>query len=79
MKKKSSYTQDYKCMRAALLEARKKAGLKQVTVGKEFGAHASFVSKCESGKRRVDVVELAEFCRIYKVPLSEFLEKAGLR
>ncbi len=33
----------------------------------------SFVSKCESGERRVDVVELAEFARLYRKPLSFFM------
>jgi hypothetical protein len=27
---------------------------------------------CESGERRVDVVELAEFARLYRKPLSFF-------
>jgi hypothetical protein len=46
-------------------------------VGAAFGAHASFISKCESGERRIDVVELAEFCRLYKVSLAKFLSAAG--
>jgi hypothetical protein len=50
----------------------------QTDGGKKFGAHASFVSKCESGERRVDVVELAAFCQIYGVSLAEFLESAGI-
>jgi len=38
----------------------------------------SFVSKVESGERRVDVVELADFCRIYGIRLSAFLKRIGL-
>ena len=66
-------------MLAALKQTRKDAGLTQTDVGEKFGAHASFVSKCESGERRVDVVELAAFCQIYGVSLAEFLESAGIR
>lgn len=33
----------------------------------------SFVSKCESGERRVDVVELTEFARLYGKELSYFV------
>ncbi len=61
-----------------LRAARKEAGLTQTHVAKHFGAHASFVSKIESGERGLDVVELADFCRLYGVRLAAFLKKAGL-
>jgi hypothetical protein len=32
----------------------------------------SFVSKCESGERRIDFVELQHLARIYRRPLSYF-------
>jgi hypothetical protein len=60
-----------------LRTARKDAGLTQTHVAKHFGAHASFVSKVESGERRLDVVELADFCRLSSVRLPAFLKKAG--
>jgi hypothetical protein len=31
------------------------------------------ISKCESGERRVDVVELRDFARAYGKKLSDFL------
>jgi len=33
----------------------------------------SFVSKGESGERRVDVVELAQFAQLYRKDLSYFV------
>ena len=33
----------------------------------------SFVSKCETGERRVDVVELAAFAKLYERPLTYFV------
>jgi hypothetical protein len=33
------------------------------------------VSKCESGERRVDVVELAEFARLYRRPVAFFVAR----
>jgi hypothetical protein len=45
-------------------------------VAKHFQSHASFVSKVESGERRVDAVELADFCRIYGIRLAAFLKRA---
>ena len=41
-------------------------------------AHASFVSKIESGERRIDVVELADLCQIYGIALSAILRDAGI-
>jgi len=62
----------------ALRAARKDAGVTQVQAAKHFQAHASFISKVESGERRIDVVELADFCKVYGVRLGAFLKKAGL-
>jgi len=75
---KSRHTTRYERLLQALRAARKKAGLTQIEVAKNFNAHASFVSKIESGERRLDVVELADFCRLYRVRLSAFLKDAGL-
>jgi hypothetical protein len=47
-------------------------------VAKHFHAYDSFVSKIESGERRIDVVELAEFCQLYGVRLAAFLKRAGI-
>jgi transcriptional regulator with XRE-family HTH domain len=55
-----------------LKEARRFAGLTQADVAALLHEHQSFVSKCESGERRVDFVELKEFARVYKVPISFF-------
>ena len=76
--KKARRSRQYAQMLRALRQARKDAGITQAEVGKKFDSHASFVSKCETGERRIDAVELAEFCRIYGVDLIEFLKSAGL-
>jgi len=76
--KKSRHSRAYRRVLQALRELRQKAGLTQERVAAQFGTHASFVSKCESGERRIDIVELADFCRLYGVSVSTFVQRAGL-
>lgn len=76
---KSRYSKRYEQLLAALRQARKDAGLTQVQVASRFHTHASFVSKCESGERRIDAIELMDFCRLYGLSLSNLLDKAGLQ
>jgi transcriptional regulator with XRE-family HTH domain len=71
---KSQHTRKYRQLLEALRQARKDAGLTQGEVAKKLRTYASFVSKCESGERRIDVIELAAFCSLYKVTLADFLE-----
>jgi len=75
---KSQHTRKYERLLGALRRARTDAGLTQLDVAERLGTYASYVSKCESGERRIDVVELAEFCRVYGVELTVILERAGL-
>ena len=76
--KKSRYTKQYARVLEVLRAVRHESGLTQTEVGRGFGTHASFVSKVELGERRIDIVELAEFCRLYGVGLTDFLTRAGL-
>jgi len=76
--RKSRHSTEYAKFLKVLRDARESAGITQTDAGRAFGSHASFISKCESGERRVDVVELAQFCRLYGVKLPVFLRKAGL-
>jgi hypothetical protein len=68
-----AYRHRYRNFLSKLREARIGAGLTQIAVARKLGRPQSFVSKCESGERRVDVVELQEFSRIYGKPLVFFV------
>jgi len=68
----------YKKLVLELKIARIRAGLTQGDVAKKLKAYKSFISKCESGERKIDVIELAEFCHIYGLTLTEFLKIVGL-
>ncbi|MCE9563354.1 MAG: helix-turn-helix transcriptional regulator [Planctomycetes bacterium] len=76
--KKSQHTNEYKRLTDALRQARETAGLTQADVAKKLRVYASFVSKVESGERRIDVIELKQFCRAYGLELVAFLRSAGL-
>lgn len=73
--KKSTHTLRYRIFRQKLVKARKEADLTQAEAAAKLDEHQSFVSKSESGERRVDIVELAEFARIYNKQISYFFGK----
>jgi transcriptional regulator with XRE-family HTH domain len=74
----SVYTERYQKLLERLLEARRESGLTQVDVAQAFGKPQSFVSKCESGERRIDVVELGAFANLYRKPLTYFVAEVDL-
>lgn len=61
---KSIFTKDYARLLEVLITARKKQGLTQQALADLLDKPQSFVSKYESGERRLDVVE---FCQIAKI------------
>jgi transcriptional regulator with XRE-family HTH domain len=71
--KDAAHRQKYRLFLERLRQARRDAGLTQVDVARELRRPQSFVSKCESGERRVDMVELRELARLYGKPLDFFV------
>lgn len=70
---KSIFTEDHKKVVSKLIKAREEAGLLQVEVAEKLSKSQSYVSKIESGQRRVDLVQLKEFAKIYKKKIEEFI------
>ena len=71
---KPIHTPEYTRMRERLKEARKAAGMTQEKVAEELGRPQSFVSKVETGERRIDPTELKTFAKLYGKPLTFFLD-----
>jgi transcriptional regulator with XRE-family HTH domain len=71
--KDSNYRRQYRAFLGRLRTARTEAGFTQVEVSRKLSRPQSFVSKCESGERRVDIVELQQFARLYRKPIDFFL------
>jgi transcriptional regulator with XRE-family HTH domain len=57
-----------------LREARESLGFSQEKVAEKLHKTQSYVSRCETGNRRLDIVELEEFSRLYNKPLSFFID-----
>jgi ribosome-binding protein aMBF1 (putative translation factor) len=61
---------------AALLRSvRSEAGLTQAEVAERLKLPQSFVSKYESGERRLDLVELRQICRALEISLGDFVRR----
>jgi transcriptional regulator with XRE-family HTH domain len=55
-----------------LRQAREEAGLTQEEAARLLGRPQWFVSRSETGARRLDLIELANLARVYRKPLSFF-------
>ena len=76
---KSLYSAKQKTLLALLRQVRSDAGLRQDDVAKRLRKPQSFVSKYESGERRLDILELREICTALGLRLVDFagqLERA---
>ena len=70
----SLYTKEHKAIIEKLKKARVEAGLDQVDVAKKLNKTQSYISKIESGQRKVDVIQLKKFADIYKKPINYFIK-----
>jgi len=69
----SIFTKNYKYFLTKLKKARLEANFTQFDVAKIIKKPQSFISKCESGERRVDIAELKIFAEIYKKKIDFFI------
>ena len=59
--RKSLHTPGYDLILTLLRETREKAGLSQIELAARLRRPQQYVSKCELGERRLDVLEWLEF------------------
>ncbi|QDF66037.1 helix-turn-helix domain-containing protein [Shewanella sp. SNU WT4] len=71
---KTIYNQDYCSFIQCLCEERKRLGLSQIEVAQQLGMTQSEVSKIETAERRVDVFELKQLLKVYRVQHNERLK-----
>ena len=71
---KTIYSKEHKRLVERLKRALKEAGLEQQEAAKLFGVSQSFISKMESGQRRIDIVQLKRFAKLYKKQIDYFIK-----
>lgn len=76
---KSIFTTEYAVFRDLLRELRTEKGLTQVQLSETLGMPQSFVSKYETGERRLDVMELREVCQSLGTTLAAFAKRLEAR
>jgi transcriptional regulator with XRE-family HTH domain len=70
---KSILTPGHARLAALLRQKRLDAGLHQTDVAERLGVNQTWVSKYETGERRLDLVQIQEVCRVLGVPLSKLV------
>lgn len=70
---KTIFSKDHNNLIQKLKMARNDAMLDQNVVAEKLGRSQSYISKIESGQRRIDIVQIKEFAKIYKKKLDYFI------
>ena len=70
---KSISSKAYSVFLDHLRETREKLGITQEDLAEKLGESQSFVSKCERGERRLDIVEVRQFCLAMNISLDKFI------
>lgn len=71
---KTIFTESHKYLVGQLIKARRKARLRQEDVARKLGRTQSYISKIESGQRRIDTVQLKELAAVYKKKMRFFIK-----
>ncbi len=72
---KSIYKPEHNLLRELLADARKAAGYTQTALSKKLRKPQSFVSKYESGERRLDVIEFLEISKALGIDPAKIVKK----
>ena len=76
---KNLYTQRQRVLLELLRDTRQEAGLRQEDVSEKLERPQSFVSKYESGERRLDVLELWDVCEVLEISPVTFAKRLDQR
>lgn len=65
-------------IRVRLKQLRSEQDLTQAEVAEKLGKDQVFISNCESGRRRIDPIELLAFAAVYGESVAELIENLDL-
>ena len=71
--RRSLHSREYAEFLTMLRRVREDAGMTQGDLAVKMGQTQTYVSKCERGQRRVDIIELRAFCRAIGIDIDRFL------
>lgn len=72
---KSKFATEYDVLRRLLHEKRTVAQLTQIDLAKRLKETQSYVSKVERGDRRLDLIQLRQFCKAMGISFVEFVRE----
>ena len=72
---KSVHSENQKKLQRLLRDLREAKQLRQEDVAEALEVPQSFVSKVESGERRLDILELREVCEVLGVSMAKFCKQ----
>jgi transcriptional regulator with XRE-family HTH domain len=64
---------NYKNIRRKLIILREKNSLTQRELAKKLSTTQSYVSKVESGQRRLDILELKKYLKVLNYPINQLI------
>lgn len=70
---KTIYTKEYRILLRMLKSKRQQKRISQENMAKKIGVPQSFISKIESGERRIDVMELFHYCEVLGIEIIQFI------
>jgi transcriptional regulator with XRE-family HTH domain len=71
--RKSIFSKGQEQLQNLLRTAREAAGLTQTQAAEKLNKPQSFISKIESGERRLDLIELKQVCAAFGVSVTDFV------
>lgn len=72
--RKSIHSKEQSALRKILKDKRESLGLSQREFAKQIGVIYSLISKIETGDRRLDFLEMIEYCRMLDIDPHEVVD-----